>query len=310
MPFCSRCGKSVAEDVAFCSSCGSSVSVRPLPPPSPNQPLLSRPKLRQPVIVVEPRRAGRLAVGVFVLCFIIVVANSSSATPDHSLDAAVFGIGAVAVLAMILIWRRNNEVVRGTVLAGTIAVLMALISLGSFNLSKRQFSPQVASGKVESPEGSSSSTGRGYEAEQVPSATGNWDYSSDTDQMTGKAVDLACTTAKNTLQFQFPYSGGSSAQLCFRNKAGRKVAYVTVDKGQFVCGLETCPMQVKFDEGPMRTFYGLEAEGGSTNIIFFDGYSGILAATRKAQHLKIQALFYQEGKQVMEFDVAGLEWKK
>ncbi len=126
--------------------------------------------------------------------------------------------------------------------------------------------------------------------------------------MTGAVIKWACIYSSNQLQFSFPYSGGSTAELCLRDKGGKKDAYVTIDKGQFMCSYDGCAVRVKFDDGPVRTFSADESNSGSSNILFIEGYGTLLASLRKAKHIKLQARFYQEGEMVMQFDTAGLSW--
>jgi hypothetical protein len=136
-----------------------------------------------------------------------------------------------------------------------------------------------------------------------------WDYSELTDEMTGAKTKLACVESTNSLAFGFPYDGGSTGTLCLREKGSKRDAYVYVSKGQFVCtGYYGCPIQLKFDDGQARHFDAEESDSGDSDILFIMGYGPLLASTRKAKHLKVQAMFFQEGKRVLEFDVAGLKW--
>lgn len=159
MASCSHCGQSIAEDAAFCSRCGWGVSgdtsLAPAPPPAPNRAAVSAVVVPPRVVVVEPRRAGRLAVGIFILCFIVVVARSSPLKPDDSLYATVFGVGAAAIVAALVIWKRNNEVVRGTFLAWTLTIIMSLIAFGSFLGGSYHGSTSSSTDKGNSAEGNS-----------------------------------------------------------------------------------------------------------------------------------------------------------
>lgn len=279
MPFCPKCGYAVQEGARFCSSCAADVSTVTAAKSSSSG-AAAAPAPAQ-VVIVYPHRGGRLAfwgiVAALVLSFVASSNSKNLLMSTHDI-AVVWGLTAALMLVVLLSWRRGERPVVGAGWAWCAIIFLFLGCFANLNSSHLGTAPPSSTAS----DTSSRSAGNGHEAEQVPSATSNWDYSSYTDQMTGKTVDLACTTA------------------------------VTVDKGQFLCEdlYNNCLIQVKFDDGPMRRFDGLEPEDGSSNTVFFEGYSGLLAATRKAQHLKVQALFYQEGNQVMEFDVAGLEWKK
>lgn len=138
----------------------------------------------------------------------------------------------------------------------------------------------------------------------------NWIYSESTDEMTGTVNKTACTESTNELDFSFPYNGGSSGSLCFRRKGKALNAWIRVSKGQFVCGIEDCTLRLKFDEGAIQTYRGLESESQSTGLLFLQPEAKLLKASVGAKKLKLQAIYYQEGQQVLNFDLDGLDIKR
>lgn len=135
----------------------------------------------------------------------------------------------------------------------------------------------------------------------------NWTYDSQKDGMRNQAIYFACNTSTNTLQFDFPYNGGSSAQLCFRQSArSDNDVYLTVSKGQFYCtSYDGCTIHAKFDGGSVVALHASGASGGDTTTVFISGYKRFSDRIKKAKHLFIEAEFYQEGRRQMEFDVQG-----
>lgn len=146
-------------------------------------------------------------------------------------------------------------------------------------------------------------------AAQAPSTPSSWRYNETRDEMRGKATKFACTTSDNELNFDFPYSGGATAELCLRidPKFGKDVI-LSIDKGQFMCSMFECSVSVKFDDGSIQTFSAVDAADGKTNLIFIRNYGRFVASLRKARHLIIEANFFQEGRQQMKFTVGSLEW--
>lgn len=137
-----------------------------------------------------------------------------------------------------------------------------------------------------------------------------WEYSQDKDEMTGKTTRFACVVSENILDFQFPYNGGTSAQLCLRvgPRWGSSVI-LQVFKGQFLCHDDDCNLRVKFNSEAPVTFDGSDAADGSMDHIFIDQYSRFVAATRKAKMVLVGARFFQDGEKVIRFDVSNLSWK-
>ncbi len=54
----------------------------------------------------------------------------------------------------------------------------------------------------------------------------------------------------------------------------------------------------------------MKARPTETGFLFIEPEQKLLSATLKAKQLKLQAEFFQEGRKVLNFDVAGLDAKR
>ena len=137
-----------------------------------------------------------------------------------------------------------------------------------------------------------------------------WEYSAETDKMGRGTTKYASLKSVNEVSFDFPYNGGSRGILMLRNspKYGRD-AVLEITKGQFLCNLDDCPVNMKVDNGHPLHLHGSEAADGSSNVIFLP-YSTVLRDARRAKVLRFEANFYQEGSRVLEFHTRGLEVKE
>jgi len=154
----------------------------------------------------------------------------------------------------------------------------------------------------------------------IPTSTGaggiqepaqpSWDYSSHADKMGRGTAQYATLESVNEVDFDFPYNGGSKAIITLRNspKYGKNVIF-QVTKGQILCHLDGCRVNVKVDEGHPVPVDADEAADGSSNVIFLP-YSSLLRDLRRAKTLRIEANFYQEGSRVFEFHPKGLDVNK
>jgi hypothetical protein len=137
-----------------------------------------------------------------------------------------------------------------------------------------------------------------------------WEYTSEADALTGKSTRFACVDSINRLDFGFPYNGGSTGMLCFRDSPRfGKSAYLQIKKGQFLCGIEGCALRVRADNGPITMVRAIKASDGSSDYVFFRSYGTMLAVARAAKSLKIEAEYFKEGWQVLQFDPSGLKWQ-
>jgi hypothetical protein len=142
------------------------------------------------------------------------------------------------------------------------------------------------------------------------SASGAWEYNTSSDEMRGQVTYFACVTSENELQFEFPYNGGASAQLCFRSspKFGKDV-YVKLSKGQFNCSsVSECSVSAKFDDRPISEFSAIGPSDGSTETLFIKNYSRFLASTRSSKYAVIEAEYFRHGDMQLRFPTSGLKW--
>jgi RNA polymerase subunit RPABC4/transcription elongation factor Spt4 len=137
-----------------------------------------------------------------------------------------------------------------------------------------------------------------------------WEYSSQHDKMGRGPTYFASLQSVNEVDFDFPYNGGSKGILTLRNspRYGRD-AVLQVTKGQFLCSLDGCQVNVRVDGGRPIRVTANEAADGSSNVVFLP-YGVLLRAVRGGRVLLIEANFYREGSRVFEFHAQGLDAKR
>lgn len=187
--------------------------------------------------------------------------------------------------------------------------LLSLLAISAFMVLA------VASSKDKSSSSSSSSSSAASTSDAAkpkpkPKAKENWFYGSDQDEMTNKERYWTSTTSTNTIDFEFPYQGGSTFDLTVRNLGKKNEVTLSVSKGQFLTSFgfsKAC--MVKFDDETGTRFSYGSASDGSSDVIFFSNASKFISKLKKAKKLKIEAPFFNEGNKIIEFDVAGLKWE-
>jgi hypothetical protein len=137
-----------------------------------------------------------------------------------------------------------------------------------------------------------------------------WQYQDDADRMTGKPTRFASVDALESLNFDFPYKGRNIPTLTIRRHPTYGLDVIlSVDKGQFLCGVSGCSVDIKFDgKQPMRFEANGPASHNST-ILFLKPAKRIVSLLQVSSTVLIQANFYKEGPQVITFPVGGLDWK-
>jgi hypothetical protein len=84
---------------------------------------------------------------------------------------------------------------------------------------------------------------------------------------------------------------------------------LSIEWGQFVCGIRSCTLKVRFDTGAIQRFSASEPSDHSTTTLFLNGEGRLISQLRKAKVVRIEATFYQEGSQTLEFNVEGFKWQ-
>ena len=140
-----------------------------------------------------------------------------------------------------------------------------------------------------------------------PSAP-QWQYSSNKDDMTGKVIKDALIESTNTLSFEFPYQGIQHAvlELGSHPRYGRNVIF-SIEKGQFLCRISECSVLVRFDDSPPVKFSAVGPADHNTTSIYISNYAGFTSQMLKAKKVRIEANFYHNGSQVLEFDVSKFD---
>lgn len=137
-----------------------------------------------------------------------------------------------------------------------------------------------------------------------------WQYGEDADAMGRGHVRFAHVRSTNTFEFDFPYDGFQRATLTIRDhpKYGRDVILGIV-RGQFVCGVISCRLDVQFGDGEPKRYRATEPSDYSSTALFIRRASRFVKQLKKVDRVRVEARFFREGTRVLEFDVQGLEWE-
>lgn len=139
----------------------------------------------------------------------------------------------------------------------------------------------------------------------------NWQYETSKDEMRGIESKFATTVSTNTVDFDFPYNGGSKLILTLRKRGKEVDVMVAVSKGQILCRIQNCETAFKFDNGLVQSITMSEPESHSSDLLFIaydKTKSKVISQLKNSKKLVIEVPFYQEGKKQFTFDVSGLEW--
>ncbi|WP_044101156.1 zinc ribbon domain-containing protein [Acinetobacter pittii] len=137
----------------------------------------------------------------------------------------------------------------------------------------------------------------------------NWLYSTSKDELHETNTKFAATASVNEVNFDFPYNGGSNLLLSIRkNHAGTDV-YITVTKGQFLCGLiDGCEVAFKFDDGKIMNITMVEPDSHASDVLFVkldSTEAKIIEKIKTSKKLIIAPKFFQYGDVPFTFDVSN-----
>jgi hypothetical protein len=136
-----------------------------------------------------------------------------------------------------------------------------------------------------------------------------WDYRESEDELTGKIKRSAAIRSTNTLSLDSPYDGPQRGMLLVRNhpNLGRDVL-VTIQRGQILCpSYGDCRVTVRIDDEEPERWRAAGSSDGSSNVVFISRSADFVRRLRDARIVRIGLEIYQEGIQVLLFDVAGYD---
>lgn len=133
---------------------------------------------------------------------------------------------------------------------------------------------------------------------------GAWDHSTPADPLTGKAYKLATLDSADQLALEAPYQGENFGHLTVRRstRAGLDV-WLSIDRGQLVCGFgpDGCRVLVTLDGGAPVAYSMTKPAGGEPRLLFFARSDRFVRAVAGARTIKVAAVVYQAGEQVLTF---------
>ncbi|KMZ13794.1 hypothetical protein BHUM_02690 [Candidatus Burkholderia humilis] len=89
-----------------------------------------------------------------------------------------------------------------------------------------------------------------------------------------------------------------------------KDAVIQIERGQFICGVSSCSVTVRFDDGPGRKFSASEPADRSSTLLFIKPFDMFYTGMSRAKRVHIEADFYQQGNQTADFDISGFDPKQ
>ncbi|MCF2517135.1 hypothetical protein [Dyadobacter sp. CY351] len=150
-----------------------------------------------------------------------------------------------------------------------------------------------------------------YSSDNGDAKPDNWSYNENIDRMTSAPKKTAQTVSTNTLDFDFPYNGGTSFTLLVRNAGNGNDVILSCSKCQFIHSFtDTNLLKVRFDENKAESFPFEMSTDHSSDLVFIGSESKFLKKLKKANHLIIGAEFYQEGVRYIDFDVSNFKWEQ
>lgn len=137
-----------------------------------------------------------------------------------------------------------------------------------------------------------------------------WQKTTVVDKMTGRPSHrLFIAKSEQVPPMPSPYEGANTAFLTLAVGAIPGGAQTTfgVLKGQFVCpaGPRGCEVRVRFDDAEPIDVAARVPADLSTNVLVLDADSRVLGGLMRAERVLVEALFYQAGRQVVEFRTPG-----
>lgn len=188
-----------------------------------------------------------------------------------------------------------KQIIKWLLIAGVVAILVAQIESGKAGKEERDAKTKEEQRLAD------------YNKQLEEKRIKSWHISTSTDEMTDKEIVVASLRSVNTVDFDFPYEGGSFLTMSVRKWNGDIDVYFKISKGQFVCSeyKGTDIVSIRFDDEDAVQYKVVEPSTGNSDILFIKSSSSekaILSKCKKAHTIKVQTNFYSEGSRVFVFE--------
>jgi len=131
-----------------------------------------------------------------------------------------------------------------------------------------------------------------------------WQKDSSVNQMGEKTIFMNIE-ANDLVFFDFPYNGGSLAQISLRKKGSWDAMFV-ISKGQIDTDYDGTYIRVKFDDDAPVSWSMSETASGSREMLFFNNTSRFINKLKNSKKVVLEVPFYTEGKRQFVFNTEGL----
>lgn len=141
----------------------------------------------------------------------------------------------------------------------------------------------------------------------------DWRYHESKDTMRDEKSTFARLTSENTVNFGFPYNGGSQLEIILRKNNGRLDAVMfSISIGQFTCPVSGCKGAVRFDKnqkkGKVESLSLAEPANYAPDLLFASNENWFVGKIRVADDIIVELPFYQYGNVQFEFNVRNLKF--
>jgi hypothetical protein len=135
-----------------------------------------------------------------------------------------------------------------------------------------------------------------------------WTYEQETNKMNDSKIYFASVISSNQLSLSSPYDGENWAHIQLRAKEGANDVILSVDKGQFMTGVEKTNIRVRFDKNPPESFSCSTSSDDDSKVLFISSAKKFIKKLKKSKSLLIEANMYQDGNQQLNFETDSLKW--
>ncbi len=139
-------------------------------------------------------------------------------------------------------------------------------------------------------------------------ATAAWEYESFKMGIDEEIAKAAGVRSINSLSLDFPYQGETFGHLVLRThpESGFNLMII-LDRGQILCGIDSCEMRIKFDNEPSYSAELSPSDSYDNHLLFASQPEALEEKILRSKLMKIELKLFQSAAKILEFDVSGLD---
>lgn len=172
----------------------------------------------------------------------------------------------------------------------------------SFEAGSATAPPRLLGGPRGAGDNADRPSGEPAAAAVAPAREADWRKETVVDELSQRPITYLSAQSRETVNLAFPYQGEQRAEPVFREHPQHgSEAYLTLERGQIVCPIGRCTVDIAFDDEEPTSWRSTDAADHSSNIVFFRNHARLRRRVEEAREVRVAITLFRQGTHTFTF---------